>query len=117
MINELGHLLSQQLINLQKRKNAQSTSGLGLSNQQGQAATNTRLGGFGNNVFGATSQSPPVYGGSPGIGAMCTIHKTGTGEFVITGDSDLLKAYFEISPELWLRCAALKGTKNGKTKK
>ncbi len=67
--------------------------------------------------MGTASQSPPGSFGYPGVGAMCTIHKTAPGEFVITGDSDLLKAYFESSPELWLRCAALKGTKNGKTKK
>lgn len=69
--------------------------------------------------MGTTAHQPitPILGtgGAPGtsgqggrpIGALCNIMKTGDGEFVITGDSDVLRDYFDSSPELWLRCLAL----------
>jgi len=52
---------------------------------------------------------------SPGnaVGAMCTLFKTAQGEYVIQGDSDLLRDFFEANPEQWLRCLALKEDNNG----
>ena len=65
--------------------------------------------------MGTTSQISPLP--NPPVGTSCSVTKTGAGEFVIAGDQDLLREIFENDPEQWLRCLALKGTKNGKTKK
>lgn len=52
--------------------------------------------------MGTSSEMPPLP-----IGAVCSIIKTAEGEFIITGDSAVLRDLFENSPEQWLRCLAL----------
>lgn len=60
-------------------------------------------------TMGNTSQQPPMRSPPQDEGATVALMRTGKGEFVITGDISVLRAYFEASPEQWLRCLALKG--------
>lgn len=62
--------------------------------------------------MGTTAQVIPTP-----VGSICTVVKTSDGEHIVTGDQSLLREVFESSPEQWLRCLALKDTKDGKTKK
>lgn len=87
--------------------------------QQKFGKTNTPPGGLGNDM-GTTSKIPPTPSGSlrpgqrwsvspPAVGATCSIFKTEQGEYVVAGDENLLRDYFENNPEQWLRVAALMG--------
>ena len=58
--------------------------------------------------MGDSSQQPPTFQDRAAVGGVCSIVKTNKGEFVISGDSDLLQEVFESRPEQWLRCMALK---------
>jgi hypothetical protein len=121
MMKSIGQRPSQQLTSLQQSTAPQSMYDPTSQNQQGLLRTDTLLGGSANSFdlkpgqvwkMGAAAQQQQ----NP-IGAAVSIFKTGNGEIVITGDKILLREYFESDPEQWLRCLALKGTKNGKTKK
>ena len=118
MMKQSGQKLGRRLINLQQRKSGKSMF-VGPSPPI-QCKTSTALGGSGNLdlkpgkvwIMGRQAKQPKTCA----YEVDCTLVQTEKGELVISGDTSLLRQYFESSPEQWLRCLALtKESKDGKT--
>lgn len=114
MMKKLGQKLTQRLTNSLQKKDAKL-----MYEDPFQASplkTVTPPGGSGRvdlikpgKVWKTTSPAPTP------LGTVCNIIRQADGSLVVTGDQTLLREYFEQDPEQWLRCLALKESKNGKT--